>query len=515
MSFVFVLFVFVSFVTLHMLYISIIYHISFTVITITSLSLFIITVYTTSCCNFSRTRPHSAFSHSFSIHHSSLNSSLIPSSMDPIAYPSPRVSQLDSSILDNELLTLMKQHLASIFQLQTNKWWSYDQHPELWDLVLNLLLFRITVWKTGSSYGLSLQNLKLVNFRNGKLIGYSKRSLLLALIVGDYLYKKLQSYLYATEEADISRQNDGLWKAVKMFVVRHKDVLLNKAEHTFKVLNMLNFTLFLLNGKYPSLIHRVLGMSLTPIITDLLRFNGDNVNYEFQNRQLVWNVMTEFLVFILPLLQLRKLRSMSKKLILTTRNNDKQSVSDNTDSSSTTTPYSNLPMSQCAVCHRNKDYALMAGEKKTTSVSCMVTNPYVVNCGHIYCYVCAASLFNALEISDNDEGCLRCGKKLLWFKKYGEEEDDIDEDAIMVEYEEEEDDYQEKEKDSDNDNDSDSNSDSDNNSDDENHNKLNEKQLDSESSDYSEGEDYDNDNYEDNFNNFDDANVDYDDNIEL
>ena len=435
--------------------------------------------------------------------------------MDPIAYPSPRVSQLDSSILDNELLTLMKQHLASVFQLQTNKWWGYDQHPELWDLVLNLLLFRITVWKTGSSYGLSLQNLKLVNFRNGKLIGYSKRSLLLALIVGDYLYKKLQSYLYATEEADISRQNDGLWKAMKMFVVRHKDVLLNKAEHTFKVLNMVNFTLFLLNGKYPSLVHRVLGMSLTPIITDLLRFNGDNVNYEFQNRQLVWNVMTEFLVFILPLLQLKKLRTMSKKLILVTRNNDKQSVSDDTDSA-TITPYSSLPMSQCAVCHRNKDYALMAGEKKTTSVSCMVTNPYVVNCGHIYCYVCAASLFNALEVSDNDEGCLRCGKKLLWFKKYGEEEEDIDEDAIMVEYEEEEEEEKDddEEKDNNSDNNSDNNNNSDSDSEDEKNKKLNEK-LDSESSDYSEGEDYDNDNYEDNFDNFDDANVDYDDNIEL
>ena len=206
---------------------------------------------------------------------------------------------------------------------------------------------------------------------------------------------------------------------------------------------------------------------------------------------------------------------MSKKLILVTRNNDKQSVSDDTDSA-TITPYSSLPMSQCAVCHRNKDYALMAGEKKTTSVSCMVTNPYVVNCGHIYCYVCAASLFNALEVSDNDEGCLRCGKKLLWFKKYGEEEEDIDEDAIMVEYEEEEEEEKDddEEKDNNSDNNSDNNNNSDSDSEDEKNKKLNEK-LDSESSDYSEGEDYDNDNYEDNFDNFDDANVDYDDNIEL
>lgn len=67
--------------------------------------------------------------------------------------------------------------------------------------------------------------------------------------------------------------------------------------------------LFLVNGKYPSLIHRALRITMTPIASDLLRFNGSNVNFEFQNRQLVWNVMTEFLVFLLPLLQLNKLAS--------------------------------------------------------------------------------------------------------------------------------------------------------------------------------------------------------------
>lgn len=357
--------------------------------------------------------------------------------MLPISYPSPRVSQLDAYILDSELFTLLKQDLVSVFHLHNNRWWTYDQHSELWDLILNLVIFKITTWKNGSSYGLSLQNLKLVNFRNGKKIGYTKRSLLLAIIIGDYLFNKFQSYLYSTSDTESRNNNDDefdirrpldVLRSFKSYVIRNKDLILSKINNSLRVLNLLNFTLFLVSGRYPSLIHRVLGISLTPIVTDLLRFNGDSVNYEFQNRQLVWNVMTEFLVFILPLLQLKKLRQMSKKLL-----NPYKKTQETGDFVS---PFATLPTSQCPICHYKKDRAVMAGEKKMNSVSCMVTNPYVTNCGHIYCYVCIASAFNAMETSEDYEKCLRCGDKFEWFKKYGEEEGDVDQDAIMVEYEE-------------------------------------------------------------------------------
>lgn len=357
--------------------------------------------------------------------------------MFPISYPSPRVSQLDAYILDSELLSLLKQELVSIFHLHNSKWWTYEQHPELWDLILNLVVFRITTWKTGSSYGLSLQNLKLVNFRNGKTIGFTKRSLLVAVILGDYLFNKFQSYLYSTSDGEAinggsnDEFNTSILQSFKSYMIRNKDVMLSKINHTLRLLNLANFTLFLVSGRYPSLIHRLLGISLTPVVTDLLRFNGDSVNYEFQNRQLVWNVMTEFLVFILPLLQLKKLRQMSKKLLNPYRKTDSQS--------DFISPFASLPLSQCAICHYKKDKAVMAGEKKMSSIPCLVTNPYVTNCGHVYCYICLASAFNAMETMEGYEKCFRCGTKLEWFKKYGEDDGDIDQDAIMVEYEEAED----------------------------------------------------------------------------
>lgn len=358
--------------------------------------------------------------------------------MIPISYPSPRVSQLDAHILDSELISLLKEQLTSIFQLHSTSWWTYDQHPELWSLLLNLMVFRLTVWKSGSSYGSLLQNLKLTDFRKGKLIGYTKRSLLCAVLVGDYLYSKLQSYLYSIEESEASRNVSKfrLINSVKTFFITHKSKILSNLNDCFKLLNLINFTLFLVNGRYPSLSHRLFGVSLTPIVTDLLKFNGNKVNFEFQNRQLVWNVMTEFLVFILPLMQLGKLKRMTKKIMSPYKKGQRHE----TGNTPVFTPYTNLPVSQCAICHNNNDIAATSSNKNSSiNSSCMVTNPYVTNCGHIYCYICIATKFNSLENSDSYyEGCLRCGMKLQWFKEHGENEGEKDEDAIIVPYEDRE-----------------------------------------------------------------------------
>lgn len=343
-----------------------------------------------------------------------------------ISYPSPRVSQLDAHILDLELISLLKLQLTHIFQLHSTSWWTYNLHPELWSLLLNLLVFRLTVWKSGTSYGLSLQNLRLSNFKDGKLIGYSKRSLLLALIVGDYLFNKLQSYLYSTEDnATQTTRSGGVLQSIKRYILTHRSTILSKVNETLKLANLINFILFLVNGKYPSMTHRLLGISMTPIVTDLLKFNGNNVNFEFQNRQLVWNVMTEFLVFILPLLKLRTLRRRVEKILKPKVESSKELENNKI------TPYTNLPISQCAVCTFNS--GSLGQTASVSTASHPVTNPYITNCGHIYCYVCIATKFNGMENSDNDSDvCLRCNEKLTWFKEYN----DVDEDAIMVEYEE-------------------------------------------------------------------------------
>lgn len=364
-----------------------------------------------------------------------VNSNIMPGTF--IGYPSPRVSQLDAYILDNELFSLLKQQLSDTFQLLSNNRWSFNQHPELWSLGLKLLIFKLTTLKTGSSYGLKLQNLKLSDSKTGKIAGLSTRYLLLASIIGDYLFKRFQSYLYALEPSGSSREN-GVISRIKEFLIAHKTEVLKKTEDAVKVVELLNFVLFLVQGRYPSILHRVLGISITPVVADLLKFNGDNVNFEFQNRQLVWNVMTEFLVFILPLLQLRKLRR-ALRLMLPVKGGKNAMV---TGASPTplTTRFSNLPQSHCAICIE------VTEQSGIKAASTLVTNAYVTNCGHIFCYVCLATRFNAIENGiEEAEGCPRCRLRLTSFKLYDEDTLVIDPGAILVEYQEVESDEEEEE----------------------------------------------------------------------
>ncbi|KAM9904244.1 hypothetical protein OXX79_002874 [Metschnikowia pulcherrima] len=342
-----------------------------------------------------------------------------------ISYPSPRVSQLDASILDDELFSLLKQQLSDAFSLLSNKPWSYHSHPELWSLFLKLAIFRLTTFQAGASYGFKLQNLKLSDHRTGKVINTRRRYLLLGTIIGEYLVKKAQSYLFSLEEQYAHPKN--LYERVKNALMRHKSNIIKYAGDTVQVLESFNFVSFLVFGRYPNLIYRTLGISVTPVVADLLKFNGTNVNYEFQNRQLVWNVLTEFLVFILPLLQLRKLRRLVRNL-MPTRSNDKRHYG--YSETPVTTNFTSLPVSQCAMCIES------VNARGLNAATTYVTNPFVTNCDHVYCYVCLATRFNAIENgNDYAEGCPRCRLKITSFRQFGSGIGEIDRNAIVVEYE--------------------------------------------------------------------------------
>ncbi|KAI5963265.1 PEX2 [Candida pseudojiufengensis] len=358
--------------------------------------------------------------------------------MHPISYPSSRVSQLDANILDSELFSLLKDQLSSIFQLHDNNdnsffgKFSFNKHPETYSLLLNLLIFRLTVWKSGSSYGDALQNLKLSDAKTGKIIGFNKKSLLLAFLVGTYLYKRLETKLYQIDESESSEETDSFLSKLKNKIINNRTEILTKCDNTFKIINLVNFTMFLVSGRYPSVIRRVLRITETPVISDLLKFNGSNVNYEFQNRQLVWNVMTEFLVFLLPLLQLKKIRKFTRKIISKTTNpNPKDSTNSIDVDSKLITRFSNLPVSECAICHYNNEKASQSGGRVFTTAG-PVTNACITNCGHVFCYVCIATQFNVKKTSGEDVLCLRCNSKLEWFQEFEADEKSIDEDAITI-----------------------------------------------------------------------------------
>lgn len=297
----------------------------------------------------------------------------------------PRVGQLDASILDSELLELLKGQLFGAFKYF---------HPEIKDkypteilLLLRLALFKVTVWDHSTTYGAKLQHLKLVDAASkigGKAIPLSKRQKLsygVVVVGGSYLWKKFETYLALRDEPGDIDENDTQARGVK--VLRKVVDLLNLL---WDVSTLANFVLFLYSGRYSTLVLRLLQMRFVPVSRSFSR----QVNFEFQNRQLVWNALTEFLLFTLPLINLPKIKRRISNLLRT-------KPSATTDGGE----LSFLPKKVCPICYKTD-----TGETANTSTT--VTNPYQGECGHVYCYVCLQT--KLLEDPESGWPCLICTK---------------------------------------------------------------------------------------------------------
>lgn len=285
----------------------------------------------------------------------------------------PRVGQLDASLLDSELLSQLKDKLFDAIKIYKPEW--KDRYEDEFKLLLKLLLFKVTIWDNSTTYGGKLQNLQLAHALSTKSlrIPLSRRQKLaygLVTIGGSFLWSKLDAYLVAASYDSADNPT----------IMRLRD-LVDRLSVVWTGASLLNFVLFLYSGNYSTLIMRLLKMKYVTVTHTVSRV----VNFEFQNRQLVWNALTEFLLFALPLVNFAKIQRKITMAIW----NDRSAKGD----------YNFLPQKSCAVCYQRD--AGVTGTFKTNAI----TNPYVTDCGHVYCYVCIK-----LELEKGDWSCLRCNK---------------------------------------------------------------------------------------------------------
>lgn len=272
---------------------------------------------------------------------------------------SPRVNQLDASLLDSELLEQLKTKLFDAFKFYSPA--IKENYESELMLVLKALLFKFTIWDYGTTYGAKLQNLALVNASTKRPIGRKARALYgLITIMGPYAWLKLQERQLLSVE--ILDRASLIWNAATLF----------------------NFVAFVFSGNYLTFVLRILGARFAAVNKSSIR----NVNYEFQNRQLIWNALTEFLLFALPLVNFRKL---VRKLV---RLREPPSSS----ASGSEGPLSFLSKRTCAICY----------EQDPSIASKGITNPQTAGCEHAYCYVCLS-----LRLAEDPEFlCLKCNKQL-------------------------------------------------------------------------------------------------------
>ena len=189
--------------------------------------------------------------------------------------------------------------------------------------------------------------------------------------------------------------------------------LTNFISTSHSIAAFVSFLVFLVNGRYRTLVDRLLRIRLTPPSAQASR----EVSFEYLNRQLVWHAFTEFLLFLLPLVGIGRWKRWISRAWRKTVNALKSS-GDEEEATEKQGELAFLPERTCAICYRDQNpaattesdvIAASASGGISGSAQTDITNPYeTIPCGCIYCFVCIVQKVEAEE----GQGwvCLRCGE---------------------------------------------------------------------------------------------------------
>ncbi|KAI9821062.1 MAG: peroxisome assembly protein (Peroxin-2) [Pycnora praestabilis] len=324
--------------------------------------------------------------------------------------PAFRVGQVDAELLDEELLELLKGQVGEALKYLGSH--LRDDWTSEISLGLRAVLFKLTIWDHDASYGAALQNLRYTDARSRSSVSnpptrWQKSFYGLCTVGGRYAWDKWEDWLVEREGGyDEPTPN-----------VRLLSQVTSIASTTHSMAAFASFLVFLFNGKYRTLIDRILRLRLAPPTSQVSR----EVSFEYLNRQLVWHAFTEFLLFLLPLVGISRWRRWLGRAWRKTKSVFQTSGEEDEGGLKTGGELAFLPERTCAICFQDQNPA-SSSESEVMAASSMlgsggvigsaqtdVTNPYeTVPCGCIYCFVCLAQRLEAEE----GEGwvCLRCGE---------------------------------------------------------------------------------------------------------
>ncbi|CAD6501408.1 BgTH12-01660 [Blumeria graminis f. sp. triticale] len=316
--------------------------------------------------------------------------------------PSFRVGQVDAELLDEELLGLLKIQVGDAFKY----FGSHIQND--WGaeivLVLRSILFKLTIWDHNTTYGAALQNLRYSDARlkDDALKVPSKLQKLaygVLSVGGSYAWTRWEGWLLRINE-EYNSSNRTVAKILK---------LIQTLDTVHSVVAFISFLVFLVNGRYRTLLDRILKLRLVPKNNQASR----QVSFEYLNRQLVWHAITEFLLFLLPLVGISRWKRWISRTWKKTKSMIMYGVED--ESLVTSGELGFLPERTCAICYQsrnpisssNNDAMIMNHSSDQQDI----TNPYEsIPCGCLYCFVCLATVLEAEQ--EDGWNCLRCGKEV-------------------------------------------------------------------------------------------------------
>ncbi|KAM4606374.1 peroxisome biogenesis factor 2 isoform 2-T2 [Polymixia lowei] len=285
--------------------------------------------------------------------------------------PVLRINQLDAFELDSALDQLVWNHFFQCFQ-NFRPGLLTPLEPELRAL-LQLLVWRFTLYSSSATVGQSLLSLRYHNTlstsaRYRPLSRRQKLSLALLTVGPCWLRERSHSLLLslglgpggslAGGDAGILRQG-----------LRHSLALISGIS---QIAGFVNFLVFLRKGRHPVLAERIVGARAVFSKPNAVR----DVTYQYMNRELLWHGFAEFLIFLLPLVNMRKVKSTAYSLLFGREGADREGARGGSGA-----------WKECGLC----------GEWPTM--------PHTVGCGHVFCYYCVKSH----AIADPYLTCPRCG----------------------------------------------------------------------------------------------------------
>ncbi|KAI9217989.1 Pex12 amino terminal region-domain-containing protein, partial [Blastocladiella britannica] len=218
----------------------------------------------------------------------------------------PRVGQLDAALLDAQLLSILREPLDTALGLFKASFTPIlaKYNPEL-TAAFQLLLLSLSLYRSGATYGLRLQNLTYRPSTDAPraTVGLTRRQTVMhaLLTVGlPWFWTRATQYMADHHwgsssphhnDDEIESDGNGWWRryvisARSARAMAWKAALL--AEPVWSAAALANFVRFLATGRYRSLPDRILGLVVTPQTPASPR----RVSYAFLHRQVLWNSFT-------------------------------------------------------------------------------------------------------------------------------------------------------------------------------------------------------------------------------
>ncbi|XP_058463360.1 peroxisome biogenesis factor 2 [Malaya genurostris] len=240
----------------------------------------------------------------------------------------PRVNQLDSIQLDNEIINILKVQIHNVLQNLPPGYFSSLQ-PEI-NLLINSVLWNYSIRKAHATFG---QQMLSITYRKDQLHSTKLKSHYVLTVALGYLKEAAQFRLTGCT-----------------FLQR----IISLVENTLTCLNLLNFFHFLRSGRKPSLIDYILKLDHCSVDGAKRR----TIGYSYMTRELIWAGFLELLGFTIPIINYHALKRRIRNLLkIESGLQSKKMIKLGVDS-------------KCVYCNER------------------VTLPHHMGCGHVYCYYC-------------------------------------------------------------------------------------------------------------------------------